>query len=66
MDEARMEQDARTAKSLMDEFAAWNSKAQAFIQSTGNQPQEPSMFLKNVILAFGMKKLESKIITLKQ
>lgn len=64
LSEGKLEADAQKAKQLLTEFSTWNAKAMAFIQETGNPPQDPLTFLRNVILTFGMKKLESKIITL--
>ena len=62
--EAKIEEDARRAKALMDDFIAWQNKVQLFIKETGNPPQDSMNFLRNVILTYGAKKLESKIITL--
>lgn len=61
--ERRLEDDARQAKDMLEEFAAWQMKAQAFIKASGEQPQDPVNFLRNVILSYAAKKLENKIVT---
>jgi hypothetical protein len=64
INDGKLEEDALKAKKLLEEFTTWNARAMAFIQETGNPPQDPLNFLRNVVLAYGMKKLENKIIEL--
>jgi hypothetical protein len=64
INDGQLEDHALKAKKLLEEFTTWNARAMAFVQETGNPPQDPLNFLRNVVLTYGMKKLENKIITI--
>lgn len=63
VEEQQLEENARKAKALMEEYQNLMLRFQAFIKSTGHQPQDPVAFCGNVLCAYASKKLESKILT---
>lgn len=60
--EKELENHALQAKSLLQEYDALMLKIMALQKTVGSQPQEPTNFCRNLILQYGLKKLESNII----
>lgn len=60
--EGEMERDAKTAKQMLEDYAAWSNKAQAFIKNCGAPPQDPLTFCRNVLIIYATEKLKSPII----
>ena len=57
-----LESHALQAKSFLQEYDMLMVKIMALQKAVGSQPQEPTNFCRNLILQYGLKKLESNII----
>ena len=66
LSDKELESHALKAKQLLGEYDTLMLKILALQKACGVQQQEPTNFCRNLILQYGLKKLESNIIQIGQ